>query len=375
MVTEAYNLVFASQTPSPTTSDISDIKGFRDKEVLEGRLNARQIQYDNLRSRRDNKAINRLQNGTVVAPKEGDVINQMIAQLRDIEWSKGQTKPKEMQEDNRLQYIIPHQDLDSITPKELETIQKATDADIIIVPFKGNESQSKLGCKIYCRQGNDFVLSDKIAQNHINKKLKEFGLKPNSRVISFFDKKNAIGGDYGDASLGITHQIIDISTLNKPTTNHLMQFNRNRGVDEGVAVTFISSANIENIKQNTIEDDRERLIGYLENKLLDNSKNQDQQKFYREYLERISKKKDIISSEGNIEEVDGLSIDRKIEEYEYPTKTDSDYNDNSDTLSKINETPHSFALTKEQKEFVNNNQKIILAIEAEATDSSKIYRY
>ena len=286
LVQEAYNLVFGSKSPliTPDIGNIEEPK-FRDKASLQQKLEARQTQYDGLKQRRDKKTIERLEGGEIALPNGENEIDKIVNQL------------SKMEDGNRLQYIIPHLDLELTlaNQREIQKIQEKTEAEIIIIPFIG-DPQSKLGCKIYYKQDGKFVLSEKIEQSQINTKLKAFGLKEDSKVISFFDKKNAIGGDYGDASLGITNQIIDISKIDKLTTNHLMQFNRNRGTDEGVGVTFISSIDkndlIEKIKNNTAEDDKERVIGYLENKLLDDSKDDTKTAVYQKYLDDLRPKEE-----------------------------------------------------------------------------------
>ena len=343
LVQEAYNLVFGSKSPliTPDIGNIGDLK-FRDKASLQQKLEARQEQYEGLKQRRDEKTIERLQNGKTVSPSGENEIDKIVNQL------------SKMQPGNRLQYIIPHIDLEVTlaNQREIQKIQETTEADIIIIPFIGNDS--KLGCQIYYKNSDgQFVLSDKIEQNQINAKLKEFGLTKDSKVISFFDKKNAIGGDYGDASLGITNQIIDISKIDKLTTNHLMQFNRNRGADEGVGVTFISSIDkndlIEKIKNNTAEDDKERVIGYLENKLLDSS-DEAKKAFYQKYLGDLRpQKEELLESTddeySNIVEKDKNS-DEELKEKEENNKVLIQTQKTKTELDQLNNNPNKIAEQK-----------------------------
>ncbi len=241
----------------------------------------------------------------------------------------------------KMQYILMDFEINQRNQpleEDLEQIANRCNADIIILPYYENKTTSY---RIF-KKNKVVELDDDISdlteptyyvekssvnthevtsaeespnckifktREELNEFLEENG---NSKILSFFDANNYIGGDYGSASLGITHQYIQVHHLEGLTWNTLMQANRDRTAiefDQQDSVSrFIiiersqSEANQigdrDSLKAiidlNTRQDDLAHAVGYLEAKIADlnSQKGEDelQKGLYAKILEELRQK-------------------------------------------------------------------------------------
>ena len=174
----------------------------------------------------------------------------------------------------KLQYILPDFIINEETcsDEDLKEIARLSNADIVIVPHKDEEG--KLRCRIF--RNDEVVIAD------VGDAIKPtLGQIADKKVVSFFartDDKwrgNATGGDYGVASLGITHQQIQARTSDGLNFNKLMQaYGRDRtspleAEKYPAKRTIILHENItkeqfwKDLKTKTKIDDVAHAVGYL----------------------------------------------------------------------------------------------------------------
>ena len=174
----------------------------------------------------------------------------------------------------KLQYILPDFIINEETcsDEDLKEIARLSNADIVIVPHKDEEG--KLRCRIF--RNDEVTIAD--VGDVINESLGQIADK---KVVSFFartDDKwrgNATGGDYGFASLGITHQQIQARTSEGLNFNKLMQaYGRDR-TSPLEAAKYPAQRRIilhekitkeqfwEGLKTKTKIDDEAHAVGYL----------------------------------------------------------------------------------------------------------------
>jgi len=184
---------------------------------------------------------------------------------------------KTMAAGDRWQYIAPQHDFENMAVADLKKIAASTGAEMMVVPFQDG---GKLGCRVFNAATGEF--SKKIETKDIKNSLGsgEFSVT-GKKVISFFDKRNVVGGDYENASLGITRQFVD-SGNSGVTSNQLMQYlGRNRSAEKEPQVEFYGWEGCEaknlqiTLKQNTDQDNRVRLLAYLNDKIEGKGVNED----------------------------------------------------------------------------------------------------
>lgn len=229
-------------------------------------LEGRRDQLADLVERRDGATIARVE-GAEISPGGTYDIPGMMQKLE----ARGP-----MAEGQRLQYIMPNISMEEMSAEQISAIQKSSGADIIAIPHMG-AAGGQIGYRVYHRSpGTEgFVLSDKVEQNDLSAYISGISLSPASKVIGLYDSRTAIGGDQAGLSLGITDQVIHLASTASVTSNLLMQYDRNRDVKrDGVALTIASPEDsltreslLSSIATNTAQDDRDRTIGYLLDKI------------------------------------------------------------------------------------------------------------
>lgn len=176
---------------------------------------------------------------------------------------------------DKMQYVLPDFDINETTcsAEDLKNIKERTQADIIIIPYK--KDGEALQCRVYYKVGDVETYSKPMSFDELGTFMK---LNSNKTVLSFFDQKNAIGGDYGDAGLNVTHQYIHVKSKDGLTRNRIMQANRDRtpvenGAPDLVERKFIIHENIDLVElkaaidKNTEADDLAHAGGYLLSKI------------------------------------------------------------------------------------------------------------
>ncbi len=211
---------------------------------------------------------------------------------------------------DKMQYVLPDFDINETTCglAQLQQIQGKTQAEIIIIPYKNEEDGKGLQCRVYHKVDDVETYSEPMSFDELGTFMKR---NSNKTVLSFFDQKNAIGGDYGDAGLNVTHQYIHVKSKDGLTRNRIMQANRDRtpvenGAPDLVERKFIIHENIDLVElkaaidKNTEADDRAHAEGYLLSKISEAerilatnptdqilAKAQEQKARYTDYLSRL----------------------------------------------------------------------------------------
>ena len=247
-----------------------------DIQNKETKLHTKKGQLENLKYRRDNITVKKIKKSDIkieaaISEKQKpDLATRINNNFRDNQ---------NLKEGDRVQYIIPDLEIakDTNLTTQLSTIAKNTKATKIIIPtiaditLDGQSLKNQKCVRIY-EKGK---LSDPIKEDQINNKLEDIS---NDTIISIFDKTNAIGGDYGEASLAITRQIVDLVEPSKVNLNRLMQYDRNRvqvaDRSPDFKIEYVLRGNevnennfLETAKENTRKDDLIHNIGYFRAKL------------------------------------------------------------------------------------------------------------
>ncbi len=252
--------------------DFSDTVGLVDSSErlgeLERRLEVKRGEYEQLSARRDGLTIDRIrreQGYRKGFPYEQQSLSETVSdQITQISGGK------------RRQYILPGFEIsdENCSEEDLRIIQEKSGAEVITIPYKGQGGS--LRHRAYYRDDSGrFVFSEPKSLVSINRFLEQECAGKSS--ISFFDKRNFIGGDY-IISAGIDEQILhaDFSQL---TTNQIMQAHgRNRGGEEGVNYVFVNTSNedltdelLEGLRQRSQKNDVDHVRGYLQTKIAQHS--------------------------------------------------------------------------------------------------------
>jgi hypothetical protein len=234
---------------------------------LKEKLKVRQYQYHDLEYRRDKLTKYRFDRSEIVVEtqpynleelsqkqddelqKQDDELNNEIEKKSDLFAIVEKNLPK-LEAGQKMQYILPDFNINDETCGEKGLRELKGHADIIIIPHF-NEEEKKLKCKIACYSENDLFDLKECEIDNLDSEIKEakkaISLTEKPSIISFFDRKNAIGGDYKTASVNISKQYIQLTKedcfRNENdflTWNHLMQFNRDR--------TDLDSVNLDNLE-------------------------------------------------------------------------------------------------------------------------------
>ena len=258
-------------------TEIETIKSgpLQEREI---RLEARKRECADLEKRRNHDTTKQLTAATLKIAKvaEDNLAKQTAAHFGD-----------KLVAGQRMQYLLPNFDIDvatNCTEQNLIDIRNVSGADIIIIPvIKKNGDKNELQYRILHREGTAAIfnfteeLGEKLFNEKLNALLKD---NPNYSILSFFDKKTTIGGDYGKASvLGQNaRQVVQIDekTLESMTFNEGMQwFNRDRtartddGMTADIKRTFVINSDKtaeklgETFSQNTKLEKTEQLISHI----------------------------------------------------------------------------------------------------------------
>lgn len=206
---------------------------------LTEKLEFRDLQYEDLKNRRDNSTLERL--------KETQLhVMPASAQTSLEEMVKESLSANPLQPSERMQYILPDFEI-KIDPSTrdqstnyLSRILELSKADTLIFPFpKSKRSHNKEPRFLLAASDEDDSLFYHIGFISELSRPSEASdialfLTGQNSIISFFDQTNSIGGDYGIASTNISRQYIQptkdgcLQGLHALDRNYLMQFNRDR---------------------------------------------------------------------------------------------------------------------------------------------------
>ncbi len=242
-------------------------------EYLEDKLKTRSYEYDDLYKRREDTK-KRFDDSKIVGDSSYNVEELIFLRDKAIKESEeaGSAEIKssvlfevvknvlrnpssKLEQGQKMQYILPDFDINDKTYGEDGARDIVREfADIVIAPHKHENGRvvfrvSYGGAKGLLGEIITHHKDDEVAKNErmdidlalIRAQEAIASEVSNPRVISFFDEKNAIGGDYGTAGLGIDKQYIHLTKdgyLDREddalTWNLMMQYNRNRSDPETV---------------------------------------------------------------------------------------------------------------------------------------------
>jgi hypothetical protein len=195
----------------PSGTNIENSSGSAKTTIseLKEELELKKSQYDDLRSRLDD-AVGRFKDFSFALeePKDSsaslfEVVNSQLSKLNAGE---------------KMQYILPQFKIneETCTESDIGNILEKSGANIVIIPHKeigSNEPKCKIA---YLMDGVVNIAVSELSE--VNNKLGSIseGFPPEQKVsmLSFYDKDNAIGGDYGIASVGIRYQTIQATDNN-----------------------------------------------------------------------------------------------------------------------------------------------------------------
>ncbi len=244
-------------------------------ERRENKLEGKIRQHQSLAERRNEKTRSRLDRSDYKKLDPKTEFKSKDADLTDLP-DDGAIK---------LQYVVPDFVLKEATQQRIaRRCFNEKKADAIVFPWL-NQDNDKLGCIVFTLSKDEKLQSQKFTSEQIqNGELTS--ISKVSRLFTFFDKRNAIGGDYGDCSAGITHQYIHVNKSDRLTWNRLMQYNRNRTAEVMMAESPMPGATaaarsamvvqrkflidedirmdalIAKVYANTIEDDHAHSVGF-----------------------------------------------------------------------------------------------------------------
>lgn len=196
-------------------------------DKLKDKLATRKSQLEDLTYRRDELTEQRLRDSKLF-------ISLTPNQNQSTSLSKVVTGfLPELKEGERMQYILPDFVINEQTynKKDLQNILNVSHADLIILPYK--MESGKLKCTLVSSDNNGLLVCPDYDISDINDLLKSADSEK-LMVLSFFDQTNAIGGDYGSASVNIAKQYIQLTKDNclsgytALNRNYFMQYDRNR---------------------------------------------------------------------------------------------------------------------------------------------------
>lgn len=195
----------------PSGTNIENSSGSAKTTIseLKEELGLKKSQYDDLKSRLDD-AVGRFRefSFTLEEPKDSsatlfEVVNSQLPKLNAGE---------------KMQYILPQFKIneETCTESDIDNILEKSGANIVIIPHKeigSNEPKCKIA---YLVEGAVNIEVSELSE--VNNKLGSisdgFPLEQKVSMLSFYDKDNAIGGDYGIASVGIRYQTIQATDNN-----------------------------------------------------------------------------------------------------------------------------------------------------------------
>lgn len=339
---------------------------------LKEKLKVRQYQYRDLEYRRDKLTKDRFD--------RSEIVETQSSNLEGLEEKKPEDSALfEIVKDNlprleagqKMQYILPDFNINDETCGEKGLGELKGHADIIIIPHF-NEEEKKLKCKIAGYSKNylfDFKECEIDGINLEIKKAKEsISLTEKPSIISFFDKKNAIGGDYKDASVNISKQYIQLtkedcfSNENDLLTwNHLMQFNRDR--------TDLDSVNLDNLELKFI---------LPESSIIKDDLDCDAKKIIEELLNTNTKKHDKIVLEG-YKMYKGITQDPKLRVNftrgsNYSADLAIDLNDKDLNTSFLEKYPDGEGFDKNNSQFAEEYPESDVLPENEVDITEELYQ-
>jgi hypothetical protein len=263
-----------------TKNKIKDVTTEIDDKKI--KLNTKKSQLADLKYRRNNLTVQKIQKSTIKTSTENDLTKQITGNI-------GVLSAKE-----RVQYIIPDQKFakQEYLANNLQNILAETQADMIIFPIIENNQK-------YVQIYEDNKLGDKILESTLKNHFIEKPLAE-KKIISIFDKTNAIGGDYAGASTNITRQITNLEATNQVNLNVLMQYDRNRtplAERENFSLEYILPENstlnqqslINLAQENSRIDDLQHNIGYFSAKLANYIKDDKKNDFQKKLTNLVEK--------------------------------------------------------------------------------------
>ncbi len=208
------------------------------------KLRSRESQLADLKARRDESTLERLQNSKLFLTNPEDATAQnatpsLSSAVHGILSSSSRVQGGEMGKDGKVtragekvQYILPDFEINEQTcsKNDLREILNLSGADFLVIPHK--KEGKELQCQIVrssSEKGAEGVLIETINTAKIDDTI-----LPAKSVISFFDRTNSIGGDYGNVSVNISRQYIHLTQndclrgYRALDRNYLMQYNRDR---------------------------------------------------------------------------------------------------------------------------------------------------
>ena len=254
-------------------------------------LEERQAQHQALVARLNEK-FDRIAEATIETKTQGS-------------WSEGLIKDhfeahKLTDTDKRVQYIVPDRDVE-ISDADAREILRVGAANFIFLPH--TKTEGGLGYKIVSTNGEQFCADEDA--------LKEFVasyIKPNTKLIMLYDRRNAVGGDYGLASTMVSRQVVHITKgldgkgggephVSRFTKQNLAQaLGRDRTQDDAAKTpaTYLiihdgrkvleAEAVQSEIDQNTKAEDKERGVAYLLYKITPTSGAREKRERYAKIL-------------------------------------------------------------------------------------------